>query len=173
MFRQTLILLTKVDPPVVVEKSIPSTVDNTLKSIAEEEHGPLYALLTALSNSTPPIIDDKPVETTVKKHKEKKDKKEKHSSSKDGKPRKDKSKSKSQKSTPLLPSLIQLFPIIASKLESTSSGTGDIFGDLLGEEILKMGNSQSYSVNGAGKFFGGILDFLFSWRSVIWRFDLF
>jgi hypothetical protein len=127
----------KVNPPVIIENIAP-TVETALKSIAEEEHGPLYALLTNLSNSNSLIVDDKPVETTVKKHKEKKDKKEKRSS-KEGKPRKDKSKSKSQKSTPLPPVSDTTVFTPPGRLESSPSGTGDIFGDLLGEEIPKWG----------------------------------
>ena len=116
----------KIDTPVPDKNDSPS--ESTPKSYTED-HGPLYALLTALSASTP---SEKPVvDTTVKKRKDKRDKKEKHHS-KDGKCTKENSKSKPQKSrdTSLL---------VEHDVSRDTTRTGDIFGDLLGEDIPKWG----------------------------------
>ena len=111
--------------PAIVDRPVVTAVDTTaalheslIKAITQDD-GTLYALLTALSKTSPVAVSPAPLSSVVSTEKKlKKEKKEKEKSSKEGKVRKS-SKSK--------------------KMGAADAMEGDIFGDLLGDEIPKWG----------------------------------
>jgi hypothetical protein len=136
---------------VVKEKKVESGFVDVASAVAflrsKMESGPsgdisaLYALLTSPSGPLAQNVDAPAAEKKQKKEKkEKKDKKDRKSS-------KDKSKSRHKSSVPPVVEQASTVPIISASSvapDTTGSiskphfvGTGDIFGDLLGDEMPK------------------------------------